>query len=431
MLTRLVSRSVTRRRRRKLLTLLAVTLGIAVTTAVSTLALAVGDRVGRELRSFGANISLAPVDDSLPISLGGIDYRPAGSGAFLTEDDLLKLKKIFWRNNIMAFAPFLDVPAEANGRRVSLMGTWFDHVLRVDKAEVLRTGLKSLHPGWKIEGQWPADDDPSTCLVGRRVARSLNVQLGGELSLRAQTAPSSPSGSSAGVVLNVRGILETGGDEDDQIFVPLALAQKLASREGKIRRAEVSALTKPEDAFARSDVTKLSAEEFDRWYCTPYVSSICYQIQQAIPAAEARPIYRVADTEGNVLNRVSGLMVLLAVAALVTSALAVASMMLATVLERRAEIGLFKSLGASDARVATIFLLEAFVVGLLGGLAGYFAGSLMARRLGVVVFGIPAEINWVILPGALALALVVTLAGSALPLLGGLRLSPVAALRNE
>jgi putative ABC transport system permease protein len=431
MLTRLVSRSVTRRRRRKLLTLLAVTLGIAVTTAVSTLALAVGDRVGRELRSFGANISLAPVDDSLPISLGGIDYRPAGSGAFLTEDDLLKLKKIFWRNNIMAFAPFLDVPAEVNGRRVSLMGTWFDHGLRVDKAEVLRTGLKSLHPGWKIEGQWPADDDRSTCLVGRRVARSLNVQLGGELSLRAQTAPSSPSGSSAGVVLNVRGILETGGDEDDQIFVPLALAQKLASREGKIRRAEVSALTKPEDAFARSDVTKLSAEEFDRWYCTPYVSSICYQIQQAIPAAEARPIYRVADTEGNVLNRVSGLMVLLAVAALVTSALAVASMMLATVLERRAEIGLFKSLGASDARVATIFLLEAFVVGLLGGLAGYFAGSLMARRLGVVVFGIPAEINWVILPGALALALVVTLAGSALPLLGGLRLSPVAALRNE
>jgi putative ABC transport system permease protein len=431
MLTRLVSRSVTRRRRRKLLTLLAVTLGIAVTTAVSTLALAVGDRVGRELRSFGANISLAPVDDSLPISLGGIDYRPAGSGAFLTEDDLLKLKKIFWRNNIMAFAPFLDVPAEVNGRRVSLMGTWFDHGLRVDKAEVLRTGLKSLHPGWKIEGQWPADDDRSTCLVGRRVARSLNVQLGGELSLRAQTAPSSPSGSSAGVVLNVRGILETGGDEDDQIFVPLALAQKLASREGKIRRAEVSALTKPEDAFARSDVTKLSAEEFDRWYCTPYVSSICYQIQQAIPAAEARPIYRVADTEGNVLNRVSGLMVLLAVAALVTSALAVASMMLATVLERRAEIGLFKSLGASDARVATIFLLEAFVVGLLGGLAGYFAGSLMARRLGVVVFGIPAEINWVILPGALALALVVTLAGSALPLLGGLRLLPVAALRNE
>jgi putative ABC transport system permease protein len=431
MLTRIVSRSVIRRRRRKLLTLLAVTLGIAVTTAVGTVALDVGDRVGRELRSFGANISLTPVADSLPVTLGGMDYRPAGSGAFLPEDDLLTLKKIFWRNNIMAFAPFLDVPAAVNGRRVMLVGTWFDHELRVDKSEVFRTGLKSLHPGWKVESQWPADDDPTACLVGRRLARSLNVQPGGNLSLRLATPATSSRQSNAGATLHVRGILETGGDEDDQIFVPLAVAQKLAGLGGKFRRAEVSALTKPEDAFARSDVTKLSAEEFDRWYCTPYVSAICYQIQQAIPAAEAKPIYRVAETEGNILSRVGALMALLAAAALVTSALAVASMMLATVLERRAEIGLFKSLGASDARVATIFLLEAFVVGLLGGLMGYFAGSLMAQRLGTVVFGVPAEINWAILPAALALALVVTLAGSALPLVRGLKLSPVAVLRNE
>jgi putative ABC transport system permease protein len=430
MLTRLVSCSMMRRRRRKLLTLLAVTLGIAVTTAVATIALDVGDRVGRELRSFGANIALTPVADSLPVTLGGVDYHPAGIGAILSEADLTKLKKIFWRNNIMAFAPFLDVPVEANGRRVTLVGTWFDHELRVDKSEVFRTGLKLLHPGWRVASEWPADDDPSGCLLGSRLARALNVQSGGEISLRVDAA-AGPSTKSSAAALNVRGILETGGEEDDQIFVPLAVAQKLAGLEGKFRRAEISALTKPQDAFARSDVTKLSAEEFDRWYCTPYVSAICYQIQQAIPAAEAKPIYRVAETEGNILNRVGGLMALLAAAALVTSALAVASMMLATVLERRAEIGLFKSLGASDARVATIFLLEAFVVGLLGGLAGYFAGSLMAQRLGMVVFGIPAEINWVILPAALALALVVTLAGSALPLARGLRLSPVAVLRNE
>jgi ABC-type antimicrobial peptide transport system permease subunit len=63
--------------------------------------------------------------------------------------------------------------------------------------------------------------------------------------------------------------------------------------------------------------------------------------------------------------------------------------------------------------------------------AGYFAGSLMAWRLAVVVFGVPAQMNWVILPAALALALVVTLVGSALPLARGLKLSPVAVLRNE
>ena len=431
MLTRIVGRSLTRRARRKLLTLLAVTLGIAVTTAVGTIALDVGDRVGRELRSFGANITLRPVADSLPVSLSGADYRPVDVGAYLSEADLLKLRRIFWRNNIMAFAPFLDVPAEAAGRRVTLVGTWFDQDLSSDKSEVFHTGVKSLHSAWKVESQWPKDDAEAECLVGRRLARALGVQAGGSLPLQVMTTATSAPASPATVVLTVRGILETGGEEDDEILAPLALVQKLAGLEGKARRAEVSALTKPEDAFARSDVTKMSAEEFDRWYCTPYVSAICYQIQQAIPGAEAKPIYRVAETEGNILNRVGALMALLAAAALVTSALAVTSMMLATVLERRAEIGLFKSLGASDARVATIFLLEAFFVGLLGGVAGYFAGSLMAWRLAVVVFGVPAQMNWVILPVALALALVVTLAGSALPLARGLQLSPVAVLRDE
>jgi putative ABC transport system permease protein len=233
------------------------------------------------------------------------------------------------------------------------------------------------------------------------------------------------------LTLTVGGILAAGGDEDNQVFLPLATVQKVVGLEGKYRRAEVSALTKPEDEFARSDVTKLSAEEFDRWYCTPYVSAICYQIQQAIPGAEARPVYRVAETEGRILNRVGVLMALLAAAALVTSTLAVASMMLATVLERRAEIGLYKSLGATSTRVAAIFMLEALLVGLLGGLSGYFLGSLMARHLGALVFGLQAGIHWVILPAALALALLVTLGGSALPLARGLRLAPVAVMRNE
>src|SRR5208337_2809609 len=91
-------------------------------------------------------------------------------------------------------------------------------------------------------------------------------------------------------------------------------------------------------------------------------------------------------------------------------------MMLATVLERRSEIGLFKALGATDARVAAVFLLEACAIGLLGGVAGYFLGSLLAWRLALAVFGSGVGIQWVILPVSLAVALIVTLAGSALPL---------------
>jgi len=232
------------------------------------------------------------------------------------------------------------------------------------------------------------------------------------------------------VELPVLGILETGGREDDQLLAPLELVQSLAGLHGKVRRVEVSALIKPEDAFARSDVTKLSGEAFDRWYCTPYVSSIAYQIQQAIPGAEAKPVYQVAETEGKILQRMSVLMTLLTAAALITAVLAVASMMLATVLERRVEIGLFKSLGASDARVVTIFLVEACFIGLVGGVAGYFGGTLLAGRLSWVVFGRPTGVHWVILPPSMALSLLVTLVGSALPLRRGLKLSPAVVLRD-
>ena len=442
MLFRIVLESLARRRRRKLLGVLAIALGIAVTAAVSTMALDVGDKVSRELRSFGANLSVTPAADELSVAVGGIDYRPAGAGAFLPESALVKLKKIFWRNNIVAFAPFLYVPATLDGHRVVVIGSWFDKSLPVDKSEVFVTGLKKLHPTWRVTGQWPADDDSAGTLVGTRLAGRLNLHLGQTLTLAGtavgsqqttlappkDSAPSLPQSSSAEFA--VRGILDTGGPEDDQVLAPLASVQHWAGLAGKVRRVEISALTKPEDAFARSDVTRLSGEQFDRWYCMPYASSIAYQIKQAIPEAQAKPVYQIAETEGRILDRVGVLMGLLVFAALVAAALAVASMMLATVLERRAEIGLFKSLGATNARVAAIFLLEASAISVLGGVAGYFLGSLLAWRLALAVFGTPVGVHWVFLPVCLALALLVTLAGTALPLGRALKVSPSVVLRD-
>jgi len=434
MLTRIVLESLARRRRRKLLSVAAVALGLAVATAVGTIALDVGDKVSRELRSFGANIAVTPAADGLSVAVGGVDYRPAGSGAFLAEADLAKLKKIFWRNNLMAFAPFLYAPATVKGRSTVLIGTWFQKQLPIDKSEVFETGLKRLHPDWKVEGRWPQDQTesaPPGCLMGRRLAGRLGARVGEGWTVETPAAgPGIRPGLSSSTRVELRGILDSGSAEDDQILVPLAVVQRLTGLEGKVRRVEVSALTKPEDAFARSDVTKLAPEEFDRWYCTPYVSSIAYQIQQALPDSQARPVYQVAETEGKILNRVGILMGLLAAAALIVAALAVASMMLATVLERRTEIGLFKALGATDTRVGSLFLLEACGVGLVGGIAGYFLGSLLAWRLAVLVFGVPITLHWVIFPACVALALLVTLVGSAMPMSRVLKISPAVVLRD-
>ncbi|HEY6291160.1 MAG TPA: ABC transporter permease [Terriglobia bacterium] len=434
MLARIITRSLVRRRRRKLLSLAAVAFGITAATVVATLALDVGDQVNRELRAFGANIAVAPAADSLPVSVGGVDYRPASSGAFLNESDLTSLKKIFWANNIVAFAPFLYAPASLDGRgvekalQVVLIGTWFDHDLALNKLQSFRTGLRDLHPTWRVQGRWPDDQDPGACLIGVALARSERLEAGSTATLTG--AEPAATGNPSTFSCRVTGVVETGGAEDDQVMAPLATVQKFAGEAGRLRRLEVSALTKPEDDFARRDPSRMTPADFERWSCSPYVSSIAYQIEQAIPGSVAKPVYPVAETEGRILGRIGGLMLALALAALATACLAVASMMLATVIERRSEIGLFQSLGASRARVAAIFLLEGSALGLAGGAAGYITGSLLAHRLGRVVFGSPAAEHGSLLPAVLMVALLVTWAGSAVPLARALKVPAAVALRD-
>lgn len=427
MIRRIVSQSITRRKRRKLLSLLAITLGIAAVTAVSTIAVDVGDKVNHELESIGANIVVTPAADSFPISIGGVDFRPAGSGAYLSESALTGIKKIFWKNSIEAFAPFIYVPASVRGKQFVLIGTWFDKTLQISPSESFTTGIRSLHPAWKVEGQWPARGDASGCLIGQQLADAMRLSVGQAVTV----ALGADSAASTKVELHISGILETGGIEDQEALAPLATVQRLAGLEGKVRRIEVSAVTKPVDALAETPVAQMTPKEFERWSCSNYPSTIAQQIQQVIPGSSAKPVYQVSNTEGKFLNRVGILMALLAAAALVTAALAVCSMMLANVIERRAEIGLLKSLGATDARVAAIFLTESCLVGLAGGVAGYGFGSWLAEDVGRSVFGAPVGIHWVILPCVLGLALIVTLAGSAAPLGRSLRMTAAVALRTE
>src|SRR5580658_76442 len=113
MFLRLVADSFTRRPHRKVLTAAALSLGMAVVTAALSVSLDVGDRLAHEFRSLGANLLVTPQADSLPLEIGGVDYRPVNSGAYLPESDLPKLKTIFWHNNIIGFSPVLEVPVRA------------------------------------------------------------------------------------------------------------------------------------------------------------------------------------------------------------------------------------------------------------------------------------------------------------------------------
>jgi len=426
---RLITDSFARQPRRKLLTTIALALGTAVATATLTVALDIGDRLAREFRSLGANLLVTPEGDSLPLEIGGVDYRPVDSGVFLPEAELGKLKTIFWHNNIIGFAPFLDVPVAVstnpstpNPMRATLIGTWYRHNVMVPSGGgAFSTGVAATNPGWQIEGRWFADDT-AEAVVGANFARRAGIRPGQSIEVHANEASSQ---------LTVTGILSTGGQEDDAILAPLAIAQQLSGKPGQYRRLLVSALTKPEDAFGQRNPKSMNPEEFERWYCSPYISSISLQIQQVLPGVTVRPIRQVAEGEGQILSRVQALMWLVTFAALLAAALAVASTAGTTVLERTAEVALMKALGARRRLVGAFFLGEQWFMAMVGGLLGYASGLGLAHTLGQHVFGVSPSTRLILLPVILGLAAAVATAGSLLPLRRVMRLDPAPALRGE
>ena len=416
MFVRLVYESFRRQKRRKMLAGVAITLGVGVATAMIAVATDIGDKINRELRTYGANLLVTPQDDSLDVQIGGVNLKPPSDGTYLSEADLPRMRAMFWWNNIVGFAPMLPVSADVAGAPTTVLGTYFSKRLALGKDEFV-TGVRATHPWWKIDGAWP-DDESGDVLVGQRLAARLGVKSGENVQI-------------AGQAHRISGILSTGGDEDSQVVAPLSLAQQVLGKPGAVRRVYVSALTKPEDELARRDPKTMNQELYDRWYCSPYVQSIAFQLQEAIPQSHAEMIRQVAQNEGTVLARIKGLMMLITLAALLASSLAVSSAMATAIFERRAEVGLMKALGAGKVMIAAIFFFEAALLALLGGLVGFSGGALLARQMGYWIFGSQIAIPSVLFPIVLAVAVGVTFAGSAAAILRAMNFDPVYALRGE
>ena len=416
MFVRLVYESFRRQKRRKLLAGIAITLGVGVATAMIAVATDIGDKISRELRSYGANLVVIPQEDTLDLEIGGVDLKPPSDGAYLNEADLPKIRGTFWRHNIVGFSPMLPVKVNLDSSQVTLLGTYFSKRLRFG-TEDFTTGVRITHPWWKVEGSWP-DDNSQDVLVGERLAASLGKKTGDRISI-------------SGNDHLVTGILSTGGTEDNEVVGPISLAQQVLGRPGAVRRVYVSALTKPEDALARRDPKSMNPEMFDRWYCSPYVQSIAYQLQEAIPHSHAEQIRQVAQNEGRVLARIEGLMLLVTLAALLASALAVSAAMATAIFERRAEVGLMKALGAGSASIAALFFAEAVLLALMGGLVGFLGGAFLARLIGRSIFNSQITIDPVLFPIILAIAVIVTFSGSATAIRRAVKFDPVYALKGE
>lgn len=422
----MVKGAILRQGRQLLFVALTVALGISLATAMLNVMFDVGDKVNQELKAFGANITVTSKNSSILKDIYGLD-ESSGPKEYLNEDDLGKLKTIFWTNNIVAFSPHLTGElVAADGKKFTVTGTWFDHKLKLPTDEIFVTGEQYMKSWWQLDGTWPKDGDDKAVLVGKDLAKALNVQTGDSISYTRKDGTKDS--------FTVSGILSSGGEEDGQIVASLAAVQKAMGLEGKVDSITVSAVTTPENDLARkaaANPKSLSVKEYEIWYCTAYVSSIAYQIEEVVGNSVARPVRQIAESEGRILDKTQLLMLLITILSLLSATMGVSNLVSANIMERSKELGLLKALGATDISVVVLVLTEIFMAGLVGGVVGYGVGLGFAQVIGHAVFGSAIAINWVVIPLLMILLVFMLLLGSLPAIRSLLSLRPAIVLHGR
>ena len=420
----MVKGALIRQRGRFFLIALTVALGVSLAAAMLNVMFDVGDKVNQELKAFGANITVAPKNASLLNDVYGVG-SDSGHKEYLNEEDLGKIKTIFWTNNIVAFTPMLNGTVSVNGQNVNLTGTWFNYHMTLPTGDAFDTGVEEMKSWWQIDGDWPKDNT-NQVLVGQKLAESLQVKTGDTLSYRRA------DGTQGQFV--IAGIVSGGGNEDNAILASLPVVQQALNLKGKVSEIEVSAITTPENDLARkaaANPERLSQAEREIWYCTAYVSSIAFQIEEVVNNSSARPVRQIAESEGKILDKTQLLMLLITVLSLISAALGVSNLVSANVMERSREIGLMKALGAKNYEVILMILTETLIAGIAGGIVGYFIGMGFAQVIGYTVFGSAIANNIIVVPIVGSLMVAVILLGSVPAIRTLLSLQPASVLHGR
>lgn len=335
-------------------------------------------QLGKELAAYGANLLVLPRSAPLRFGLGGLELGPVEEERRLQEADVARLATAA---GVETVAPALLARVLLDGVPAGAAGHDFG-------------ALRALNPLWRVAPRWPGAGE---AMAGATLAARLRLAPGGELAVEA-------GGRAARVRLAA--VVETGGREDDDLFLPLPLLQALAGAPGEVSlalvRADLSA--RPAQAAARA-------------------------IEAVVPGAEARTLAQVAQAEGSLLAKVKRLLLLVTLALGAATAFTVSGTLGVLLLARRQEIGLCLALGAPPATVRRLLLAEAAASGAVGGLAGCVAGAAAAQLIALSVFGTLVPPGWAAAPLALGTALALALGAALWPVARALAASPCDTLR--
>jgi putative ABC transport system permease protein len=415
---KLLIKSISKRKSRIAIAVISVIIGAAVATALLSVSLDISEKVGEEFSKYGANLLVVPESNTIDVGFPGVDFGSVTEQKYINESDLWKIKSIFWWQNVKGFTPLLyqvvTVSEGSNEQNVVLVGTYFNQSIEIIEPFegvdpfIYQTGINEISPWWSVDGDWILDSNDSTAsMIGINVADKLNLNVGDSYSIRYSEDKENDFNESV-YNLSVVGIIETGGNEDNQIFVNLKVAQSLTSREDLVHTVQVSALCNA---------------------CP--VSTFAEEIEGNISNVDARTVKQLVNAQMSILGKIENMMSIVTIIALLASALGVMTTMTSSVLERKKEIGLMKSVGAENKKIMSLFYSEATIIGLLGGFAGFIVGYILSQFIGLSVFETSVAPRFEIIPIVLLISIFVALLASILPVKRAVKIEPAIVLRGE
>lgn len=380
MFLHLILRSLTARSGRLGIALAAITVGAAVVSSLTNLYFDISIKMSEELRAFGANVIISPHKTG---------QKKVGSDRGVDAARLTEALHALPKDKLLGGSPFLYGLVRLDLANAVLVGVDFP-------------GLRTISPYWQVQGSWvSANFDERNAMVGRRLAESMELTVG-------KTVTITNADRTIRHPVTVRGIIDTGDAEDDQIFVNLALAERILNLPGKADFMMASVVLQANEADTVTE--RLGAEFSD---------------------LDIRPIRKISQADGQILEKIQGLMALVAGVILVITTLCVNATLTAMVAERTPQIGLQKAIGASNRDIVAQFLSETAVIAVIATALGLGFGFLLAQALGQAVFGAWVTFRPIVIPLTLFLSLAAALAASILPVRGAIRIAPARVLRGE
>lgn len=390
-----VFRALTTHRLRTILSTSAIAIGI---TAVILLT-AIGDGIQRfvlsEFTQFGTNIiKITPGK----ISTHGGSLGAIGSARMLTIDDALALQQsrhIQYTNaNVTGNA---EIRTQGRSRRVTVYGQGPDFA----RAFNMQVGI----------GQFLPDDDPRNprafVVLGAKVHAEL---FDGKNPLGALMQVGGSRFRVIGVMASKGHVL--GFDLDDTVYIPTTRALEIFNREGVMEINATYLPGTPVDTVVE-DIKRILVARHDREDFT------------------TTPQQQMLSTMSTILNVLKFAVAALGGISLLVGAVGMVTLMHIAVSERVSEIGLLTALGATRARIRTLFLLESIVLSTLGGLTGLIVGTGITWLVTIFASNLPVNIPWDFVIGAFGLSMLIGLVAGVAPAMQAAKLNPVDALKTE